>query len=392
LASKVIAEAGVFEAADLLASMHAKAVASLISRMPADDMVTILEDLPETEAEQLLALMEPTAADKARRMLAYPSSSAGRLMSTRAVRVQLSWNVDDTIQYLRTVDPETDTFAHLYAVNARGVLVGLIRLRHLLVAQPQTLLADLVEPNTIAVRVDTDQEDAARLMSKYDFSALPVTDAAGKLVGVITHDDVLDVLEEEATEDIHRLGGSSPLDEPYLQASTVTLYRKRIVWLLLLLLTSTLTLSVMSSFEHTLVQFTVLAWFIPLLIGTGGNAGSQTTAMVIRALAVGDVDLTDSIAVWWQELLTGVLLGLSMGFLSCSVALIWGAGFQVAIVVACSACVVVIWSTSVGALLPLVASKLRLDPTVISGPMMSTLVDATGLLIYLSIARSLLAR
>lgn len=390
-ASKVVAEAGVFEVSDMLPSLQAPTMAGLIARLPADDIVEILEDLPEGDAEGVLGLMPDDVAGEARHKLRYPMDSAGRLMSPHFVRVQLRWTVDETVKFLRTVDPENETFAHLYAVNARDQLVGLVRMRHLLTAQPEVLLADLVEPKTVSVATHDDQEEVARSMAKYNVTALPVIDAGGKLVGVVTHDDVLDVLEEEATEDIHKLGGSAPLEEPYLLASTRTLVGKRVGWLLLLLLTSTLTLVVMSSFKGQLAEVAALAWFIPLLIGTGGNAGSQTTSMVIRALAVGDVELGDEGRVWWRELRAGVLLGGVLAVLGGSVALVCTLTMsvepRVALVVALSAFALVLWSTSVGSLLPLVAARFRLDPTVVSGPLMSTLVDATGLFIYFSIAR-----
>jgi len=257
-------------------------------------------------------------------------------------------------------------------------------------ASPETRLMDIMDPEVISVRVGVDQEDCAHLMTRYDLLALPVVDANNVLLGVITIDDVMDVLEDEATEDIQRLGGAEPLERAYLNTNILTMTRKRIGWLLLLFLTATLTGSVMRLFQNELQAVVALSIFVPLLIGTGGNAGSQTTAIIIRALATGDVDWGDALKVWWHEARTGILLGLGMAIAAYIRAITWESNPALAITVATSIIGIVLWATSIGSLLPLIASKIGIDPTVISGPVMSTLVDATGLFIYFSIARLML--
>jgi magnesium transporter len=247
-----------------------------------------------------------------------------------------------------------------------------------------------MEPEVISVRAGTDQEEVARIMSRYDLVLLPVVDENKVLLGVITIDDVIDVLEDEATEDIQRFGGAEPLDQPYLTTGIFTIARKRIGWLLLLFLTESLTGTVLRHFSDELQTVVALAFFVPLLIGTGGNAGSQTTSTIIRALAVGEIDLGDALRSLWHELRVGLALGIGMSVVAYLRALLWGSSQFLAMTVATTIFVIVIWANSLGAMLPILAARLHIDPTVVSGPVMSTLVDATGLFIYFSIARLLL--
>ncbi len=389
MAAEVIHEAGVAEVRDLIEAISEDRMADLIEELAPDNAAEVLSDLPDAIAKQLIGLMETEKSERVQHLLAYPAETAGRMMNEQVLRVQLTMTVAQTIEFMRGVNPDTETFHHLYGVNARGKLLGIVRLRHLLTASPETVLTDLAEPEIVSVRVDQDQEDVALMMSKYNFSAIPVIDHSSRLVGVITHDDVIDILEEEATEDIQRLGGSMPLEAPYLSVRATTIARKRIGWLLLLFVTASLTGYLLHNFQDD-PSFKVLALFIPLLIGTGGNAGSQTTSMVIRALAVGDIELREALQVLWHEMKAGALLGLLMALGGIGLALAMGVGLKIAMAVAISALLIVVWATSVGSVLPLIARALRIDPTLVSGPLMSTLVDATGLLIYFSIARYIL--
>jgi len=266
-------------------------------------------------------------------------------------------------------------------------LVGVVSLRQLVVVPPWTRVEEIMDPDVIHVRADADQEEAARLMARYDLLALPVVDEERRLLGLITHDDLVEVLEEEATEDIHRLGASEPLDEPYLDASIFHIVRKRVGWLLLLFVTETFTGSVLRLFESELAEAVALAFFVPLLIGTGGNAGSQVSSMVIRALALGEVRFRDLIHVVWREVRAALFLGSAMGLVGFIRALTWGSPVPLGATVGISLMAIVLWSAIIGAALPILASRLRVDPAVVSGPAMSTLVDATGLVIYFFIAR-----
>jgi len=245
---------------------------------------------------------------------------------------------------------------------------------------------DLMETKLISVGPDTDQEEAAQLLLRYDLLALPVVDDQLRLLGVITVDDVMDVLQEEATEDIQRYGGAQPLERSYLDTPPSVITRKRIGWLLLLFITATLTGSVMRLFEWQLEAVVALAIFIPLLIGTGGNAGSQTTATIIRALATRDIEPKEALWVWWHEARVGIMLGVGMAIAAFIRAITWEPDAALALTVSVSIMALVLWATSVGSILPLAASRLGIDPALVSGPLMSTLVDATGLFIYFTIA------
>ena len=369
-------------------------VADLLEILPMDDAAELLSELPSERSEELIALMEPHEAIEVQKLLAYEDETAGRLMTEKVVRARRRWTVEDTIQHLRSMDPETETFAYLYTVDDDDRLTGVVPLRRLLTAPPSKTLGDLADPYVTSVSVDTDQEEVARLVARYDFAAIPVVNREGQLAGVITHDDVVDILAEEATEDIQRLGGSQPLERTYLSVGVVTMARKRIGWLLMLLLTATLTSTVMRLFEAELVRVAALAIFIPMLIGTGGNAGSQTTATVIRALGVGEIGPRDALRVLWQEVRTGLLMGVVMSLAAFGYAAIWSrdqvSPQELALAVSLSILAILLWAMSMGSLLPLLAARVGIDPAIVSGPMMSTLVDATGLFIYFTIARLIL--
>jgi magnesium transporter len=387
IAAEVLDETRTEITRDLVDAIPDERIADLLETMPMDDAAEVLSELPDARADDILELMEPDEAVDVESLLAYPEESAGRLMTSKVVRLDASWTVEQALAHLRTVDPEVETLTYLYVVNTRGQLVGVLPVWEMLTARPDRRIADLMDPSVIAVTADTDQEEVARIVSQYDFFAIPVVDHDQRLLGIITHDDVIDILQEEFTEDVQRFGGSVPLTHTYLSTPVLEMVRKRVGWLLLLFLTATLTGTVMRLFEGELERAVALSFFIPLLIGTGGNAGSQMTATMIRALAVGEVRMSDAWHVLAREALTGFILGLAMGVVGLARAMTWGTSLALGLTVAASLCVLVVWANVMGMLLPMVADRVRVDPTVISGPVMSTLVDATGLLIYFSLAR-----
>lgn len=393
-AAEVLDEALDDTTLDLVEAVPDEQVADLLETLPMDDAAELLSELPPERSEELLALMEPDEAAEVQKLLAYEDDTAGRLMTEKVVRVRRCWTVEETIEQLRAMDPETETFAYLYTVDDDEHLTGVVPLRQLLTAPPDAPLGDLVDPQPFSVSVDTDQEEVARLVARYDFVAIPVVDREGRLAGVITHDDVVDILAEEATEDIQRFGGSQPLERTYLSVGVATMARKRIGWLLMLLLSATLTSAVIKLFAAEIAQVAALNLFIAMLIGTGGNAGSQTTATVIRALGLGEINPRDAPRVLWQEVRTGLLMGVVMALAAFGYALLWNSshelGPELALAVSLSISAILVWAVAMGSLLPLVAARLGIDPTVVSGPMMSTLVDATGLFIYFNIARLVL--
>jgi len=376
------------EAAELVASLSTEAIIRIVDEMEPDEAADLLGDIQPEQARAVLAGMED--AEEVRPLLLHPDDSAGGLMTSEFLVLHRRMAASDAIQAIRVWKPEAETIYYLFVIDRYQKLCGVVNLRQLIVADPDTLVAEIMDPQIISVPAGTDQEECARLMARYDLLALPVVDADDVLMGVITIDDVVDVLEEEATEDIQRMGGAEPLDRSYLDTNVFTVTRKRIGWLLLLFLTATLTGSVMRLFQDELQAAVALAVFVPLLIGTGGNAGSQTTATIIRALATDDIDMGDALRVWWHEARIGLALGLGMAIVAYVRAITWEPDPALAMTVSVSIMGIVLWATGIGSLLPLLAARLRIDPTVVSGPVMSTLVDATGLFIYFTIARAIL--
>ena len=389
------------DAADILEELDDEDAAELVATLPREAMARIIDEMEPDEAADLLGELEP--ADQAyildkledqadlRPLLLHPEDTAGGLMTSEFLALGRRMTVGEAIAALRDWKPDAEDISDVYVIDRHSRLAGVISMGQLLREESTTVLADVIDTDLVTVLVGTDQEEVARLMSRYDLATLPVVDPQGMLVGVITIDDVVDVLEEETTEDFQRFGGTEPLDRPYLESGILTVTRKRVGWLLLLFLTETLTGSVLRHFEEEMAAVVSLAFFIPLLIGTGGNAGSQTTSTIIRALAVEDLDKRGLLRPLFHELSVGIVLGLVMGVVAYGRALLWHTGRPVALTVAIAIAVIVIWANALGSVLPILAHRLKIDPTVVSGPAMSTLVDATGLFIYFTIAGVILA-
>ncbi len=373
-------------AAELASALSTATMIRIVDAMEPDEAADLLGDIEPEQARAVLAGLEDP--EEIRPLLLHPDESAGGLMTSQYLALRRRMTAADALAAIRAWKPESEMGNQLFVVDARNVLVGVVDLWQLITADPERPLLEIMDGEVLSVRTGTDQEEVARLMSRYDLLALPVVDEQDRLLGVITVDDVIDVMQEEATEDIHRMGGAQPLDRPYLDTSVLNVTRKRIGWLLLLFVTESLTGSVLRHFENELQTAVALAFFVPLLIGTGGNAGSQTTSTVIRALAVGDLDWGDGLYALWHELRAGLLLGAGMAVVAYFRALAWGTTTGLAMTVSVSIMAIVVWANILGAVLPLLAAKFKIDPTVVSGPAMSTLVDATGLFIYFSIARA----
>ncbi len=373
------------EAADLAASLPDETLARIVDEMEPDEAADLLGDIHPDQAQAVLARLENP--EEVRPLLLHPDESAGGLMTSEFLALRRRMTVGDAIQAVREWRPDNENIYYLYVVDGQNRLCGVVSLRNLIIASPDTLLMEIMDPDVISVKVGVDQEQCAELMSHYDLLALPVVNEENVLVGVITIDDVIDVVVEEATEDFQKLGGAQPLDEPYLLTKPLSIFNKRIGWLLMLFLTESLTGTVLRHFEDELQAVVALAFFVPLLIGTGGNAGSQTTSTIIRALAVGEMHVRDAFQALWHETRVGLLLGAGMAVAAYLRALTWGSSSGLALTVALAILAIVVWANLLGAVLPTLAMRLKIDPTVVSGPVMSTLVDATGLFIYFTIAR-----
>ena len=376
-------------------------IADLLDRLPMDDAAEVVAEASPEQQEALLEVLErraPEDAAEVRELLSYHENTAGRLMTDKFVRLQAGMTVEQAFAAIRSADPDVETLTDLYVVEPEGGadrerLVGILSLRGLVRAKPTQIIRDLMATDLISVTVDTDQEEVARLISRYDFLAMPVLDREGSLAGIVTVDDVVDILVQEQTEDVLKLGGVTAGESAttYLATGVIANVRARFGWLLLLFVASLLTGAVSRRFEPSIEKVAALSTFIPLLIGTGGNAGAQAVMTVTRALALGEVRFGDWLRVLWRELRTGLALGVIVsvaGFFF--VSLIWHEGARLGFVIGLSLIAIVIWANVVGSLLPIIAKRLGFDPAVMSAPFITTLVDATGLLMYFLIASALL--
>lgn len=388
-ASEVLDETGSLVRQELIEKVDDERLADLLDELPMDDAAEFLEDLPELTASRLLDLMEPEEARDVRELLGYENETAGRLMTTEIAALRRQWTAAEALDYLRSLT-DAETLHYLYVVDRENHLLGVVPLRNLLMARPSATVDTIMSPDVVAVPVTADQEELAEFISRYDYFAIPVVDPDNRLLGVVTVDDALDVLEDEATEDIQRLGGSEPLANPYFAVSVLQVVRKRIVWLMLLFVASLFTSTVIRSFEGLLAAAVVLNAFIPLITGTGGNAGSQTVTTIIRAIAVEDIRIGDVVRAWRREVAVGIVLGLLLGLVGAIVGMIVGGQMRIGFVIGATLPLVVVWSNTVATLVPIAAERLNIDPTVISAPMITTIVDATALLIYFLIARLIL--
>ena len=393
VASEVLDETGSLVRQELVEKVDDERLADLLDELPMDDAAEFIDELPEDTAARLLRLMEPEEAEDVRELLSYEDETAGRLMTRDVAALRRHWTTTEAFEYLHSLGEaeETETVHYLYVVDRYNRLIGVVPIRTLLLASPQATIESIMTPDIISVRDTADQEELAEVVSKYDFVAIPVVDDRERLIGVVTVDDVLDIVEEEATEDIQRLGGSEPLAQPYFAASVPRVVAKRLIWLLPLFAASVATDLVVSSYSGLMATFVSLAIFIPVVSGTGGNAGSQTVATVIRALAVGDLRLSDIGRAWMREASVGLILGIVLSAAGLLRAILFDADPGVPLVLALTLLAVVVWANTVATLVPIVAQRANIDPAVVSAPMITTIVDATGLLIYLSLAAAILS-
>src|SRR5438309_8931947 len=398
--------ADVFEYLDVDAeqkSMRAMAheqVVGILNGMSPDDRTALLEELPSAAARQLIKLLTTEERRIAQALLGYPEGSVGRLMTPDFIAVREDWSVQEVLDYVREHGQDSETLNVIYVVDESGKVIDDLRMREFLLKPLAHKVSDLMEKTFVTLNVHDSQEDALNVFRKYDRTALPVVDSAGVLVGIVTIDDMLDVAEQEATEDIQKFGGVEALDEPYMRLSFLQMVRKRAVWLVILFLGEMLTATAMATYQDELAKALVLALFLPLIISSGGNSGSQASTLMIRAMALGEVNLRD----WWRvmsrELQAGLALGLILGVIGVlrvgAWAMIMDGYFHrqpygphwplVALTVGIALVGVVLWGTLSGSMLPFLLRRIGADPATSSAPFVATLVDVTGLIIYFSIA------
>jgi len=368
-------------------------VVAILDAMSPDDRADFVKAMPERTAETLLPLLAQAERNDVRRLVSYPEGTAGSIMTTEYAALPADATVAEALERLRQVAPERETIYYVYVVSsADRRLLGVVTLTELVRARATLRLEEVMHRNPITVAVDADQEAVARTFERYDFLAMPVVDVEGRLLGIITHDDVLDVIEEESTEDAHRMGAVEPLDVPYLRAGFWSIAYKRGLWLSVLFLGEMFTGTAMRHYEATVGQVIGLVLFIPLIISSGGNSGSQSATLITRSLALGEVGFGDWARVFRREAAMGIVLGGFLGAIGYARALLWNTSFAMATVVALALVGVVMWGGLVGSLLPLFFKRIGLDPAVTSTPFVASLVDVVGIVIYFRIAQVLLLR
>jgi len=382
----------------LLKALGNEEVAIILNDMSPDDRTAMLEEVPASALKQMMNLLSVQERHIAQSLLGYPENSVGRLMTPDYLAIRESWTVQEVLNYIRQHGKDIETLNIIYVTNEKGKLIDDIRIGEFLLAPLETSVTDLMDGNFTYLQVVDDQEKAVEVFKKYDRIALPVTDSSGILVGIVTVDDVLDVAEEEATEDFQKLGAVEALEDSYAAIPLMQMIKKRAGWLSILFVGELFTASAMGFFENEISKAVVLALFVPLIISSGGNSGSQAATLVIRALSLGEVSIRDWYFVMKRELISGLILGTILAVLGFLRITLWqnftgiyGAHWlSIASTVAITLVGVVMWGTLMGSMLPLGLKKIGFDPAASSAPFVATLVDVTGLIIYFSIALLLL--
>jgi len=374
----------------LLEALGREKMIRIIEEMSSDDRADFIQSLPERTADSILPLLAQAERNDVRKLVAYEEDTAGAVMTTEYASVPADITVGETLQRLRRSAPDKETIYYVYITDAGRHLLGYTTLRELVLARPDQNIMEVTRQPLISMGVDSDQEDVARTIQRYDFLALPIVDGENRLVGIVTYDDVIDVIEEEATEDVQRMGAVEPLDMPYLRAGFWQLAWRRGAWLMLLFLGELFTGTALRHYQATLENMLSLIFFLPVIISAGGNSGAQSATLIIRSLAVGDVTLKDWLRIFYRETGMGLTLGLFLGSIGYVRALMWGTDHLMAAVVALTLVAIVVAGSLVGSLLPLLFKLCRLDPGVASSPFVASLVDVVGIVIYFNIARMLI--
>ncbi|SMB85163.1 magnesium transporter [Hymenobacter roseosalivarius DSM 11622] len=378
-----------------LANLSQDKISDILNEMSPDDRTALLEFLPDDFVKELIQTLSEPERKVTLELLGYPEYSVGRLMTPDYIAIRESWTVQQVLDYIRRHGGQSETISVLYVTDGRGVLIDDISIREVLLADPSKQVSELMDRRFVHLQIMQDQEEAIEVFRKNDRVALPVTNDEGVLFGIVTIDDILDIREEEDTEDIQKLGGSQALDEPYLSIPLMGMVRKRAGWLVILLIGEMFTATAMGYFEEEIAKAVVLALFIPLIISAGGNAGSQATSLIIRAMSLGELNLSE----WWRvmrrELATGLMLGGILGVVGLLRILLWSRLYpneygeyywQIGFTVGFSLVGIVLWGSLCGSMLPLLLKRLGADPATSSAPFVATLVDVTGLVIYFSFA------
>lgn len=374
-------------------------LAELINALPPDDRTSFFSELHGDVVKKMIILLSPADRKEALSLLGYPEDSVGRLMTPDYITVREDWSVNRILDHIRKYGKNSETIDVIYVLDEKGVLLDDIRIREILLVNPDTIVRDLMDNRLISLKANDPQEEAVNIFRMNNRVALPVTDDDLIMLGIVTVDDILWVANEESTEDIQRIGGMEALDEPYLDVSLMQLTRKRAGWLVILFIGELFTATVMQYYEHQLEKVLVLTMFIPLIVSSGGNSGSQASTLIIRAMALGEVAVSD----WWRvmrrEFMSGLLLGLILGVIGFTRIYAWHLfsdvygehWFGIASTVSISLVGIVLWGSLIGSMFPFVLKRFGADPATSSAPFVATMVDVTGLIIYFSVAAFILA-
>lgn len=365
-------------------------VAEIIEEMSDDDRTVLLDELPAKTVKKLLLQLSPEERKLANRLLNYPEDSAGRVMTPEFIDLKAQMTAEGAVSRIRSIARRKETIYTCFVIDEARHLQGVVELEDLIMAEPHTEVESIMEDEPIHALTTTDQEDVARLMSKYDLHTIPVVDKEDRLVGIVTFDDILDIVEEEATEDFERMAGIQPVEDSYLDVNIFTIARKRFLWLVVCIITEAFTSSVLKHYSLTIETVVTLTYFIPLLIGTGGNAGTQASTLMIRGMTVGDIKWKDIGRILARETATGLLLGCALAVLGFCRAYMLGTGPGVGLILTLAIVAVVLMGNLAGTILPLIARAMKVDPAIMSGPFITTIVDVFGLIVYFEIARIVL--
>lgn len=359
---------------------------SLLANLNPDDRTALFEELPAKVTRRLMQLLSPSDLAEARTLLGYPAESVGRLMTPNYIRVHAEWTCDQALAHVRKYARDSEIFNILYVTDESGKLIDIVRMRRLIMMEPSALIKDMLNYNCVSISAYEDREAAVEMIQRYDINALPVLDSEGVLLGIVTVDDIIDVAEEEVTEDIQKGAGVAPLETRYSAATSMHLFRKRIGWLLILIFVGLISANVISHYEAYMKEFITLALFMPLVIASGGNCGSQSATLMVRAIATGDLDPGNWIKAIGKELVVGLLLGVAMALIAAGASQLYGGDRKITLIVGLSMLSIVLVANSFGALLPFLLSRLNVDPATASSPLITSLMDVLGLIIYFSIA------
>ena len=375
----------------IIGSLSDMEAGSIIDNLMADDAADFLEEMPANVVERLLANANPQTRQAVNQLLRYPEDSAGSIMTVEYVSLKESLTVNQAIERIRAVGLDSETINICYVLDARRELIGTVALRYLLLSRGDERIADIMHENVISIHTLMDQEQVAAQFKKYDFTAMPVVDNENRLVGIITVDDIVDIMEEETTEDMEKMAAIVPSDKPYMRTGVGETYKKRIPWLLLLMVSATFTGAIIASFEDALSVYAVLVAFIPMLMDTGGNAGGQVSVTIIRGLSLGEIAYRDVPRVMWKEIRVALLCGGTLAAANFVKLMLFDrVGIWVAITVCLTLVAAVLMAMLVGCLLPIGAKKIGFDPAVMASPFITTIVDALSLLVYFRFAAILL--